>query len=181
MTDRSLIFSAPMVRALLEGRKSMTRRLDVKKWKNAKPGERVWVRETAIMPRWASRLTLIVESVKIERLQDISEEDAIAEGVYYSPPTEQDMEWYRDYCAEQGCEPSEPMQGVWMAPGTRQGWGLTKAERNKEQWGPTAQFAFGLIWESLHGRGSWDVNRFVAAISFTVVKANIDSLPKEAA
>jgi hypothetical protein len=33
------------------------------------------------MPRWASRLTLIVSATKIERLQDISEEDAKAEGV----------------------------------------------------------------------------------------------------
>lgn len=70
-----------------------------------------------LMPRWASRLTLLVTEVRVQRLQGISEEDAIAEG---------------------------------MLP----------------QWGPTAAFAFRRTWESLHGPGSWDANPFVAAVSF---------------
>src|SRR5579872_7240504 len=121
MTDRPIIFSAPMVRALRGGRKTMTRRLATSPLAKARAGDRLWVRESFTlydreepieggkffrrvptpmyaadyegfnkpdrdwswspsihMPRWASRLTLIVTAVKVERLQEISEEDARA-------------------------------------------------------------------------------------------------------
>lgn len=118
--ERPIIFSAPMVRAILAGTKTQTRRLATSPLAKCRPGDRLWVRETwagpilAVidgdmgerilyratepgwtdhkgrpptwrpsihMPRWASRITLEVTAVKVERLQDISEPDAKAEGV----------------------------------------------------------------------------------------------------
>ena len=206
MTDRPILFSAPMIRAILDGRKLQTRRLlkpqpphDVgqilgpglyyptvtdchgeeapgppvygvcsecgmfgTKLKYA-PGDRLWVRETwragprfddhpprmvygdiiyeaddrvahsfgklrpsIFMPRWASRITLIVENVKVERLQSISEADAIAEG-------------------------SSP---VLVPP---DGGGAPHIE------------GFRDLWTSIHGIDSWENNPWVAAISFRVI------------
>ena len=136
MTERPILFSGPMVRAILEGRKTMTRRViklqptgaaDVQYRVAAavtmpvsgrqqvcpygRVGDHLWVRETWAphawpptgpsyqyaaddqypaperwrpsihMPRAASRITLEVLNVRVERLHDISEEDAKAEGV----------------------------------------------------------------------------------------------------
>jgi len=138
MTERPIIFSSPMVRAILDGRKTQTRRV-VKNARGAnslyagehdglwvverfgdaastmikcpygKPGDRLWVRETwsiedgliiyradlddwSHLPgvRWSpsifmfrdnSRITLEVIEVRVQRVQDISEEDVRAEGI----------------------------------------------------------------------------------------------------
>lgn len=220
MTDRPIIFSAPMVRALLDGRKSQTRRLlklagrrpdyigpkgctgDPACWgwdngdggyiladrdpsdkfaaswrdfaASYAAGDRLWCREVwglgvsdhgncpryratmdyrcgdkirshhegpftwrspIHMPRWASRLTLIVTNVRVQRLHDISAADAIAEGchVYASSATID-------------CDTPDPRQ------------------------------EYRRLWNSLHGPDAWDANPWVAALTFTVHRQNIDQM-----
>lgn len=75
------------------------------------------------MPRWASRLTLQVEAVRIERLQAITEQDAFAEGVEAA------------------------------------GWTPDRSPR----------LAFRTLWEALHGPAAWHRNPHVAVLTFAAL------------
>lgn len=86
------------------------------------------------MPRWASRITLEVVSVRVERLQEISEADAIAEGV--------------DAFAD-GCGFTIPLPN-----GKLGAW-----QRNPVD-------AYRNLWESINGSGSWAANPWVWVIEF---------------
>lgn len=102
------------------------------------------------MPRWASRLTLIVTDVRVQRLQDISEEDAVAEGFG-------------------GDFPDRVMPDVFPPRGGN-GWGdLSIAQ------------CYGHLWDHINGAGSWAANPWVAAYSFEVHHQNIDAMPLPAA
>jgi len=88
------------------------------------------------MPRWASRITLEVTGVRVERLQDISEGDTIAEGV----------------------EISDLAKLHALA--------LRKKGRNIS----AAVVEYGILWESINGPGSWDVNPWVWVVEFKRVQ-----------
>lgn len=223
MKERPILFSGPMVRALLDGSKTQTRRvgkiqspawteLGVEYQRHATkgevatatyrafpdggsarwgicecpygvPGDRLWVKET-FMPRyggtlpngksftnvryradeegrdcfgmdhkgqvainfgadkwrpsifctrWASRITLEITGIRVERLQEISEEDAAAEGVTLQ---------------------RVPTGVVDEAAGV--------AEMIPEE--PSE--AYRRLWESINGPGSWDANPWVWVIEF---------------
>lgn len=94
------------------------------------------------MPRAASRLTLIVEAVRVERLQAISYEDAQAEGV------ERDGRFWKEYS----------------------GRPITACNERE---------SYCSLWNSLHDKAGerWADNPFVVAVSFRVVRDNIDQVP----
>lgn len=224
MTDRPILFSAPMVRALLAGRKTQTRRplYTARKIKadgtlpksryypdypapsgglaqiytlsgasNIAVGDRLWVKETwthtgtgvwalgdvhhardgkvvyrasedipgagwfpsIFMFRKFSRLTLTVTDVRIERLQDISEADARAEGIY---------------CTSLG------LGGLYSIdrPGDKARGGATITR--PAGW-EKASHAYCHLWERINGAGAWEANPWVVAVSFDVREGNIDA------
>lgn len=103
------------------------------------------------MPRWASRLTLCIADVRVERLQEISEEDAIAEGIeraddFFGCPC------WKCYGADaDAVAPDDPIG------------------------------SYESLWESIHGTNSWQENPWVWVIKFTVIKQNIDEVLREVA
>lgn len=227
MRERPVIFSGPMVRAILEGRKTQTRRvlakqpLDVIACKGEKeghewiallqqqpeargtmfrcrygvPGDRLWVRETCAfiwpgevqvprseckieyradtgavlpggwpeenradpdcprwvpaihMPRSACRLVLEIVNVRVQRLQQISEADARAEGARYFP--------------------SIPIGTPHKySPPTR--WSMEELPPNTDHCLSSAKYAFANFWNKLNekrGHG-WDKNPWVWAVEF---------------
>lgn len=160
MTDRPILFSAPMVRALRDGRKTHAI-YDQTRPRALNPATPIYFtaddrllpvaryRAGMHMPRWASRLTLTVTDVRVERLQDCSRDDAIAEGV-----------------AEYPCEGPHrgPNATYWTA------------DRGHPEHGArtTPVAAYRALWETINGEGSWEANPWVIAISFTVEQRNID-------
>lgn len=169
--------------AWLEPRDPSTRRIRdcyqrVSLWQSVEAGDRLWVRESGAfavrhapiyradgeqggwkwtpsihMPRWASRLTLIITATKIERLQNITDEDAQAEGIV---------------------EDDGDTADIWYIPGAAAaGWKIQMAAR------PAS--VFKSLWIALHGADAWDANPEVVALTFTVHLQNIDAIPKAVA
>lgn len=93
------------------------------------------------MPRWASRIDLEVTSVRVERLQDISDEDARAEGI----TAHRKGGWHWE----------QPPAGI---EGTNH-FGFA-----------TARDAFGALWESINGAGSWAANPWLWVVEFRRIR-----------
>lgn len=232
--ERPILFSAPMVRAILAAGKTQTRRVvkpqpivgdrTLTMWKyiklsesafaaygpfemrkycpDGKPGDRLWVRESGYidkrekrffayaatmgifkeattgdmdetdepiskskldadgfksvpsihMPRWASRITLEITGLRVERLNDISEADAIAEGL--SCLSKDDGRTYK-----YGIPDADGLPG-----NDNTGWPWV-------EWDVSPIAAYRRLWEKINGPGSWDANPWVWIVEFRRVDA----------
>ena len=66
------------------------------------------------MPRWASRITLEITDVRVERVQEISEEDAIAEGI---------MRWQSERLQREDKGARTDFQALWDSINLKRGYG----------------------------------------------------------
>lgn len=107
------------------------------------------------MPRWASRLTLVVTATKIERLQAISNQDAMAEGAKYFP-------------------------NIAICPQSRENRWSMEDPSSTDHCLSSPYWAFANFWNKLHGDRAWEVNPEVVAMMLIVHRINIDAM-KEAA
>jgi len=215
MTERPILFSGPMVRAILDGRKSQTRRLmkpqpvvltndeTCKPWLNCgdprapscpygQPGDRLWARETFMdllgtgieastgspsryayaadtppgsygdearkayglkwrpsifMPRAACRLVLEIVAVRVERLQDASWDDAIAEGLAGLTKDGSTMKY--------GIPDRDGLPGT-----DDSGWPW-------QRWDIDPRIAYKRLWDSINAkRAPWSSNPWVWVVEF---------------
>jgi hypothetical protein len=113
------------------------------------------------MPRWASRLTLRVTDVRVERLQDISEADAIAEGIERIDDP-RGTAWKSYEIIHEGRHRGKPHPHA-LAPNR------------------SPITSYRELWESINGGDSWALNPWVWALTFTVKQRNVDDVLKAAA
>lgn len=110
------------------------------------------IRPSIFMPRWASRLTLTVTDVRVQRLQDISSQDVVREGVDCSNNVGSTM---RRFVAG-GDPPSEKVK--------------------RDAYHKAHTDAFSDLWNSINGPDAWEANPWAAAYSFDLHKCNIDQM-----
>lgn len=120
-------------------------------WERAGPGK--W-RPSIHMQRWASRITLRVTSVRVERVQDISDEDARAEGV---------KPFGRSQRAVYGMT-LENVGPVYPAP-------AADIIAGGESWTTSAARSFRGLWVSINGAESWAANPWCWCVGFERVEA----------
>lgn len=110
-------------------------------------------RHPRFMPRWASRITLEIEEVKVQQIQEMTAIDAIYEGVM-------------------------TLDGDWIAKhfpvytSEYETWKRLNLTNVAPPLGPGPLRRFKALWESINGKNSWESNPWVFAVSFKVLDAS---------
>lgn len=191
MADYPVIFSAPMIVALLENRKTMTRRLAWREsrklgveraptiWQKVKPGDRLFVRENFSGPYLMS--------------EEKPSEWHAGPFWYWADGNPPRGDWTKP-------RPSihmprfasrltlfvtatkvEPLQDISEADAQAEGAPRAIAGNSDAGIITTHRTGFVGLWRSLHGDDAWAQNPDVVALTFTVVHANIDAAEARAA
>lgn len=131
-------------------------------WKRSSPGG--W-RSPVLMPRWASRITLEITDIRVERLQGIIEGDAIAEGATMRPS----CSGFRHAHPGWSMDWSRVGEFSRFAAGAQHGQKAPLTEGDISL--STARLAFANFFNRIHGPNSWDASPWVWVIEFIKLEA----------
>jgi hypothetical protein len=121
-------------------------------------------RPSIFMRRWMSRITLEITDVRVERLQDISEADALAEGV-------KPLDSYAHYniSSDDGtcvAVSEDYIHGIPKVGDTWHGRKVAHVQHVPQRMLLSAREQYRALWNSINGAGSWNENPWVWAITF---------------
>jgi hypothetical protein len=168
MTDIPIMFSAPMILALLDGTKTMTRRLASHstgrpaRWRTVVAGDRLWVREA--MRAIDHRLIYAADKMRISTVKQPDDYVVTRDAM----PSMFMPRWASRMTLTVTAARIERLQDISAAD--------VAAEGVSGDGGPGLPGAFMSLWEKLHGHESWAANPEVVVISFTARKRNIDAI-----
>lgn len=139
----------PVIRYLADGQ-------EIRHQGNRQTGDGIYrglvekARPSIHMPRWAARIVRDITAVRVEKLQSISEADALSEGISSVRTREWDTKHF---------------------PAWRTAFDECCATGIKPPVGPLPSRVYRALWEQINGPGSWDENPPVIVIEFAGVQS----------
>ena len=192
--DRPILFSAPMVRAILDGRKTMTRRIDKPKFDKWQVGDRLWVRETYVpyhpeknegmedfdtdVLKVAYRATtpdFCGDCFDAKSRQELDEQGYVSR---WKPSIFMPRKYSRILLEITELK-RERLQDISEADAKREGVNkefrvyiatFIHGSENAITKNESYKLGFRSIWEQINGRESWEQNPKVVAIGFKVLE-----------
>lgn len=188
MTDRPIIYSAPMINGLIAGRKTQTRRLATSPLRRAMPGDRLWVKENFAYVGTSDPGFLLYAATWQQDAGRYRCENIPDKPPKWRPSIHMPRALSRITLTVTGVR-SQNLHEITDEDATAEGiierenggWHVPGVEHDNQDFPylsrPTPREMYAALWDTLHGGGAWLSDPAIIALTFTVAFHNIDRDP----